>query len=211
MGRVVIEEGECVMGQRVSAFLCILLLFAVSSVNATIVDWSCTNDSANFVISSPPVWTQDGITIDGSQSGKPAILSGSITTDTEGFDPTVGIIEDVQNDTSFAWTDYHIAIGMNKTFSILNTGLMTPDGWYSVITAVAPGITPTGGNGWVGTVDYYQGTGDPVAIGDDGLFGFKVSFTGSTLYCTGQNPTPEPTMIILLGLGAIAVIKRRRV
>ena len=216
MRRVVIEVRR--VGMRYfSAILCVLLLFAVSTVNASITGWTCGPDTDGAITMNYTTLTPDGgeylLDMDGVQHGYPAHLAGSFTTDTE-LDPTVKILEDVSNDTDFAWADYHIAIGMTKSFSILSTGITAPTGWTWVITAPAadqplPGdISP--GTGWVGVVNYYKGTGDSVAIGDDGLFGFKVSFLGSTNFYTAQVPTPEPTTIILLGLGAVSVIRRKR-
>ena len=85
-----------------------------------------------------------------------------------------------------------------------------PDGWTAEVSAVTAGTIPNGGSGYIGTIDYYQSAGDAIAINDIGTFGFKVSFLGSTSFCTEQIPTPEPTTIILLGLGAMSVIRRRR-
>ena len=203
------------MGKYISAILCVSLLFAVSTVNASITNWQCADDHDGAIVMSPATWDSVAyqLTMSGTQYWGPAHVAGEFTTDTE-LDPTVKILEDVSNDTDFAWADYHIAIGMTKSFSILSTGITAPTGWTWVITAPAadqplPGdISP--GTGWVGVVNYYKGTGDSVAIGDDGLFGFKVSFLGSTNFYTAQVPTPEPTTIILLGLGAVSVIRRKR-
>ena len=128
------------------------------------------------------------------------------------LDPTVRIIEDITNETTFAWTDYHITIGMSQSFSFVSSGLLAPAGWTATVTAVSPGLMPNGGPmGYVGTVDYFKGpTGYAIDIGDTGTFGFKVSFLGSIAFSTEQIPTPEPTTILLLGLGAMSVIRRRR-
>jgi hypothetical protein len=150
--------------------------------------------------------------MDGAQHWKPAHLAGNFET-SDLLDPTVRILEGIDNDTSFAWTDYHITIGMNNnTFAINSTsGLVMPAGWYAVVTAPAPGNMPNGGGpGYVGVIDYFIGTGSAVAIGDSADFGFKISFSGNTVFSTEQIPTPEPTTILLLGLGAMSVIRRRR-
>jgi hypothetical protein len=168
-------------------------------------------------IALTPVGSEWQLSMSGVQHGQymsPAHVAGAFTTDTE-QDPIVRIIEAVTNDTDFAWTDYHITIGMTKAFSFVDSGLMMPDGWTAVTGTVLPGqplpgdISP--GMGWVGTINYYKGpTGLAVDIGNDGTFGLKVSFLGSTSFYTEQVPTPEPTTILLLGLGAMSVIRRRR-
>jgi hypothetical protein len=197
----------------------LFLLFAVSTVNASITNWNCGPDTDGAIVMSYTNLTSANgeytLDMDGAQYSGPAHLIGNFNTDTE-LDPTVRIIEDVTNDTDFAWLDYHIAIGMNKNFSILSSGLLAPAGWTAeIIQPVAgqplPGdISP--GTGWVGMVNFYKGpSGYAVNIGDSGTFGFKTSFLGSVEFYTAQTPTPEPTTIALLGLGAISILRRRRV
>ena len=207
------------MNRYSGAILCILLLlFAVPTVNASIVGWNCAPDGDGAITMSYTNLTFDSGTgeylldMDGAQHGYPAHLAGDFTTDESG-DPTVRILEGIDNDTSFAWSDYHITIGMNNiTFAISSTsGLVMPAGWFAVVTAPVAGNMPNnGGPGYVGIIDYYIGTGSAVAINDSADFGFKISFTGSTVFSTEQIPTPEPATVILLGLGAVSVIRRKR-
>jgi hypothetical protein len=204
------------MGRRFITILCsVLFLFAATTVNASIVDWNCADDGDGAIVMGTPTWTEVGeeyqLSMSGAQHWLPGHIAGDFTTDTP-LDPTVRIIEDISNDTTFAWTDYHITIGMSQSFSFVSSGLLSPAGWTATVTAVSPGLMPNGGPmGYVGTVNYLKGpTGYAIDIGDTGTFGFKVSFLGSIAYCTQQIPTPEPTTILLLGLGAMSVIRRRR-
>jgi len=205
--------------RRFSAFLCcfILLFLATPCVNASITGWSCSDDGDGAIVMHPTGWADNGnhdysYSMSCAQYWYPGHLLGDFTTDTQ-EDPTVRIIEDVSNDTTFDWTDYHITIGMTQNFSFVTSGLLTPANWNASVTAVTAGILPNTNNvaGYVGTINYVMGTGgSPVVIGDDGTFGFKVSFSGTTDFTTEQIPTPEPTTIALLGLGGLALIKRRR-
>ena len=207
------------MGRYISAILfsTILLLFATPIVNATITNWSCAPDGDGAITMDYTTLTFDSgeylLDMDGQQHWYPAHLAGDFTT-SDLLDPTVRILEGIDNDTTFAWTDYHITIGMNNnTFSIFDpAGLVMPFGWTAIVTPVSPGLMPNGaGPGYVGTINYVMGTGgSPIAIGDDGTFGFKISFSGNTVFSTEQIPTPEPTTILLLGFGAMSVIRRRR-
>jgi hypothetical protein len=190
-------------------------LFAVSTANAVITGWNCADDGDGAIVMNTPTWEDYGgsdyeLSMTGIQYWYPALVEGDFTTDSP-EDPTVRIIEDISNDTTFDWTDYHIKIGMSQSFSFVSSGTLAPAGWTAVLSAVTPGYIPNGGPmGYVGTINYYQSAGDPIVVGYSGTFGFKISFLGNISYCTEQIPTPEPTTILLLGLGAMSVIRRRR-
>jgi len=198
--------------------ICVVLavLTMALSAKADITDWNCADDGDGAIVMDTPTWGESGgeytLAMNGTQYWHPAHVEGDFTTDTP-TDPIVWIIETVDNQTSFDWTDYHIDIGMDKTFSI--TSVIAPLGWTYVVTAPQegldlPGDTPHG-TGWVGSVDYYYGgSGTEIAIGDSGDFGLKVSFVGSVAFCTEQVPTPEPTTLALLSVGALALIRRNK-
>jgi hypothetical protein len=207
------------MGRYSLTFLsCILVLLVVSSVNASIVSWNCADDGDGVISMNSKVWADNGnsdyqlnMSCTQNHGGAPGHIAGDFTTDTY-LDPKVLIMESVTNDTTFAWTDYHITIGMPQQFSFVAGYFTGPAGWSITPSGpVYPGTIPNeGGTGWVGTIDFVNVSGAPIAIGADGDFGFKISFNGTVQYCTQQIPTPEPTTILLLGLGAMSVVRRRR-
>jgi hypothetical protein len=200
------------MKKKLLVALLVAFLVTPFLVNADIINWRCADDGDGAIVMGTPTWDDSDpcvykLSMSGIQNWYPAHVVGDFNTDTE-LDPKVLIDETVDNNTTFAWTDYHIDIGMTKTFSISN--VITPDGWeYEVNQPISGQQIPNDGTGWLGTIDYYVGTGSPIAIGDEGEFGFKITFTGSVAFCTEQVPTPEPTTIMLLGLGALAFIRRK--
>jgi hypothetical protein len=195
-----------------AAFL-VVCLVSVPLLNAAIIDWNCADDGDGAIVMDTPAFSYEGedlytLTMSGTQNWAPAHVEGDFTTDTE-LDPKVWIIEDIENQTTFAWTGYQIVIGMTKTFTI--SSVVAPDNWTFSITATAAGTIPNGGgSGYVGIVDYYANPGYELAIGDSADFGLKIEFLGTVAFCTEQTPIPEPATLGLFSIGALAFMRRRR-
>jgi hypothetical protein len=187
----------------------VIMLTAISA-NASIIGWNCDDDGDGaIVIGGQPAFStgQDEYTLtwDCVQNWYPGHVLGDFTTDSE-LDPTVWIAETVQNQTAAAWSGYQIKVTMNKTFSI-STSVIAPDDWTYQISQPTQ-ISPTS---WVGIINYSVGTGNAIAIGDSGDFGFKMSFLGGVAFCTEQIPVlvPEPMTMGLLALGALALRRKK--
>ena len=133
-------------------------------------------------------------------------ILGNIYTDTE-TDPSLTLIHEIDNDTGITWTDYHVKVTMNKTFTFSNVTVAN-NLWTSVVTA--PTLV---GSDWIGYVDYYSG--DPVPNLGTLDFSYKMTFIGSASYAEELTPTsvPEPATItfVMCGLVGLFVIQRRKV
>jgi hypothetical protein len=198
------------------ALLAILALGSTAS--AGITNHICDDDGDGAIVMNTETLTDLGLEegiklysldVVAAQHDVGANMAGDFTVV---GDPKVSILQSVENDTTFAWKDYHLVLGMTQPFTVLST--TSPDGWVtptvSAVTTGTVGHGPSQVTGWKVTVDYiWGGTGTEIAIGDDGLFGIKVQFDGSVAFCTEQTPTPEPGTLALIGMGALALVRRR--
>ncbi len=198
---------------RVSLFMLAAVLAVGSVAQADIIAWNCQDDGDGGIVMNQPSWSEVGtaeykLQMSGVQNFYPAHVNGDFVTDTE-LDPTVWIIETVENQTNFTWTDYHISIGMDKPFQII--GVVSPLDWTWNISQPVGGQPLPGdvspGTGYVGTVNYFAGT--PIPVGGSGNFGLVVSFLGSVSFSTEQIPTPEPTSLLLLAIGGLFLARKR--
>jgi hypothetical protein len=166
-----------------------------------------------------------GMTIVGNQFEGAGHMIGNFTTD-DPLDPTITVMNSIDNYTGYNWTGYQVLVMLNNPFSILSASVTQPGDWLPAVIS-QPAFygsfthnSQTYTNMYVGQIDYSAGT--PVATGTDDLLGdgevldyrYKISFQGSTGYTLVQsmNPVPEPGTICLLILGLIglALIKLRR-
>lgn len=113
------------------------LTVAASLLGLTLANASVTGVSnwgySGGIYCYTPLWDSTGnIGIDGYQTG-PAQMGGTITT-SDALDPTLTIANAIDNDSSFAWTEYLVSVSMNTSFTILSAGVSVPSGWTAGIT-----------------------------------------------------------------------------
>jgi len=194
-----------------------LAIMAAIFASATLSRADITGTTLTYVDNDVMYCSVSGVTNLGVQDGVNAFqvgvdgyqevvgtgtIWGNIITDSEA-DPSLNLLHSIDNDTGFTWTDYHLKITLNKTFSLSN--VTVDNGWSPVITA------PTQvGSDWIGYIDYYAGT--PIINGGTLDFGYTMTFTGGASFSEELTPTvPEPGTFALMacGLAGLLVMRRR--
>lgn len=145
------------------------------------------------------------LNIDGTQhQWGPGHIFGSILTDTE-TDPTLALIESINNDTGLTWGDYHVQVTMSNPFTFPNVGVAN-SGW--TFNTTAPVLV---GSDWIGYINYF-GYGNPVLAGVTLDFNYSISFTGSVSFQEQLTPSsvPEPGTFTLMVCGLTGLLDMRR-
>lgn len=196
------------MNFRTIAIICAIL--ACASIGYAGMLHDITIDSAS-IQNGDVGWADDGnydytMMITGTQSQSPGIVTGSFTEAPD--DPNIWVINGFENDTNFAWTDYHVVVSMDHPFDLSNAAVDSPNDWNATPMLVTPAVL--NGSKYVGYVDYTAGT--PVPTGGELDFRYKISFTGysSTQYSQELYPTPEPGTLLLLVCGVLGLLAVRR-
>jgi len=196
--------------------MCVVLACAGIS-KADIANWYCAPDGDGvFTLNSPIVWVDNTITgeydmtVDAAHnSWDYGHMIGWFDMDPLDGDPTIKVINSIDNDTGFDWTDYHVNIYMNLPFTLTNAIVYNPNDW-----SATPGTISATWNGseYVGSIDYNYGT--TVAVGGTLDFGYKLNFVGSPgghyTYTQEVLPTPEPGTFVLLACGLVGLLVMRR-
>lgn len=194
---------------RTIAIICALLACA-SICNASLI---LQNYSVDPAIQNPDVgWATGGDTdytllFSGNQQSAGS-LSATLTQDVPG-DPNIFVSNGFENDTAYAWTDYHVVVKMDHPFNLSNAVILPPPSdWTATPVSVTPAVPD--GSLWVGYVDYLGGT--PIPVGGELDFSYKISFAGysSVTYSQDLFPTPEPGTLVLLVCGLVGLLAVRR-
>jgi hypothetical protein len=179
------------------AVLASVVCCSISNATITNVVVASDGDGAIDCVAS---FVSSNVTLNivGNQYWSPGHMVGDIYTDSA-EDPTLKVINSVDNATNFPWTDYHVNIFMDRSFTLSNAVVYTPGGWTATITQQPA----WNGSKYEGKIDYYAGTA--VAIGDTLDFGYKMFFSGASQYsyCQEMIPTPEPGTVGLVTISGL--------
>ncbi|HEY4761787.1 MAG TPA: PEP-CTERM sorting domain-containing protein [Thermoguttaceae bacterium] len=186
------------------------LLTCATFAKAEITYWYCDPRDTSVLDTTVTDWSEDpwtyeyNMTMSGVQYSYPGYMDGYFHLDSP-EDPTIVVTNNLDNDTTFTWTDYHIDVIMNHPFTLFSAFVNIPGGWTHVIT---PPVLI--GSDYVGRIDYYAGTSVPV--GNTLELGYKVSFSGFTSFSYTQvmTPTPEPSVFVLLACGLLGLLAFRK-
>jgi hypothetical protein len=193
------------MRKAITFVLAVLFTASVAQADITSIDMANDGDGAiNCLADTSFTGSEGTVDVTGDQFWGPGHMIGTITSDTA-LDPTLLMLNQIDNETGFAWTGYDVNIKMSSTFLISNVSVSNPADWTFTITQ------PTlQGSEYIGTISYVGGTAvQPLGTFD---FGYAISFDGATSYqfCQEMVPVPEPVTMSLLGLGGLVMLRRRK-
>lgn len=196
--------------KRVLILAVVVGLACCSISSADITNLTYASDGDGAFVCTPWSWSGNtnevAVSVYGDQYWAPGHLLLDVLT-TDSADPTLKIDNSIDNQTSFAWTQFTVNLTMDVSFTLTNVAVTTPGDWGVVSFDQTANFT---GSNYLATVVYNIGA----AIATNGTidFGYWVKFSGSPSYTITQEmiPVPEPASWAMVALGAVALLSTRR-
>lgn len=174
-----------------------LVVFGVAAASAGVTEWS-----AWWVDNSPLDLEHSGWSFDwGTETWNvwERYVAPEIDESITGcggqadVDPLISIVKTITNDSTFEWTDYHVAVTGSAGVSYV-PGSATSNVFGTIVE---------NGN----MIDFFAPNSVPIGGSVTIAFDVQVPAGGFT-FDISQTPTPEPASALLFGLGALLLRRR---
>lgn len=190
-------------------FICILLLFLLGgAVSAGLVGWNATwTNASNLDGTQSWEWTGDFSWSVNERFSAVGPAGFQCTGTFEDTDPIITITKIIENGSSFAWEAFVLEIdsSSNAAYVLNSATVLSPPHLGTLFQSTSGNIDKV-----IFASPAAVQPGETLMISFDLLIPADTPFSIDVTQTPSEEYIPEPATVGLLGLGAFAVIKRRR-